>query len=460
MTLFGLGSEQPVEVARIIERDELWYVDEKDSDAPAARYRPFEAPFRFSAIGYFRYLAGPWFVDAHSPLKFEGTEGSVASLRLPPTPIERANIERGIAQLRNAIREHPDGSPPSFGESVQKMQHILDEGVPVKCDTTTGMMIDRMLNGRRVRLLDFQFLPAAPDAEFDITQTHWADHSAAFTDVARPEDLILFQHSFSPARNGKRPDDVEGVMLDMKSGEIRRIPFRGLDCMPRCFLPGRKSIVVAGADERNLPGLFTVDLTTGLNTRIGGAALRRGVNMVATPSPDGNTLLVVQMGSTDKLMATELLLLDLKTDTPRTLVKPGDWMFPNWLPDGSGLVCTLPILNDKGFIGDGAIKRIDLEGNVTPIRDGRAFGVIKDRILFLAKDDRWFTCDLDGKNEKLLGDGLEGLQGPSFSPDGTRIVMSRSPATGGPAPVIVELNDGSAHRMPVSAGFWQYPIWR
>src|SRR5207253_973427 len=90
---------------------------------------------------------------------------------------------------------------------------------------------------------------------------------------------------------------------------------------------------------------------------------------------------------------------------------------------------------------DDVICKMDLSGTLTPLCKGHSPLVVGNTFLFEHPDGRkWHLCDLEGKNPRLLGDGLTRHGFPTASPDGKQILMmSFNNSTTGPRPVIVDL---------------------
>src|SRR5205814_725053 len=151
-------------------------------------------------------------------------------------------------------------------------------------------------------------------------------------------DLIMIGHngSWSP---GQPSGDLDGVLLDTRTGRLRRIPFQGGIASPGCFLKDRKSVVISGADMAN-PALrpYVINLSTGENRPLGGELLASGFTLGATLSPDGKTIAVVHKGQNEGLLECQVCLIDIASGKATPLGKPLDTAFLSWRPDGKGLI--------------------------------------------------------------------------------------------------------------------------
>ena len=180
-------------------------------------------------------------------------------------------------------------------------------------------------------------------------------------------------------------------------------------------------------------------------------------------SPDGTTLAVQHNGMRGRILETQMHLIDLATNKARPIGEPHDMAFASWLPDGSGLVLTV---RRPGATPDTTIEgiaRMDLDGRVTPIRDGDMPTLVGDgrTILYRDHDSRlWRTCGLDGKDDKPYADGLPGYAFPALSPDGRRLVMMGVGPGQAPMPTLFKLGESAGRPLTKGPGLWGWPAWR
>jgi hypothetical protein len=364
-------------------------------------------------------------------------------------------------------RENPEmATKPEIRARLDEFKQLLASGVPVKIDVETGIVVGIESSQIAVRLENFRFLPRAPDDAFDTSATKWADRTVGPVEAGDVNDLIMFGHNalWNP---GQPSGDMEAVLLNVKSGQTWRIPIESAQAGTGCFLPGRKSVVVTGVDQASgQMGLYVVDLVTRENRKIGSPLLDGVLCISPTLSTDGKSVAVSYKGSGggggDKVLDFRIALVDVATGAARPIGQPEDAAFVNWLPDGSGLLLMRRTYKDLREQATETIIRMDLKGNVTPIRPGNSPLVLgDDRLLFRDQpSDLWLTCDLAGKNEKRLGDGLPHHSFPTGSPDGTRVLMMKFVKGRAPQPVIVTLADGTEQDVHVGDGLWGMPAWR
>ncbi|MGA2500429.1 MAG: hypothetical protein ABSH20_22015 [Tepidisphaeraceae bacterium] len=104
---------------------------------------------------------------------------------------------------------------------------------------------------------------------------------------------------------------------------------------------------------------------------------------------------------------------------------------------------------------------MDMAGTVTPLCKGNDPVVLADnKTIMFQNDGLWKTCDLEGKNVQLLGDGLKAHGFPSPAPDGRRLVMMKFAPPGLPKVVVLDIGQSSGRVVTNAPGLWGQPAWR
>ena len=343
------------------------------------------------------------------------------------------------------------------------MKDLLDHGVETRVDLGSGMIVRYGSVQRLTRVVDFRWRDRVDPADFAVEGRRWED----FTDdptAGDRDELVMIGHA-GVWRPGMRSSETDGRLLDLKSGRYRRIPFRGGQVMPGCFLPGRTRVAVTGLDATGdgAMGLYEVDLKTGANRRLGGDLLAGGFALFPSLSPDGRTLAVLHKGAEERRLNSQVCLVDVKTGAARRLGEPNDLAFLSWRPDGRGLVLLVRVPDaEKSRLVD-TIARLDLDGTLTNLREGSMPAVLADGRRILFKDSQagtWHTCNLDGQDVKPYADGLEGYGFPAPAPDGKRLMMMRFQPGQAPVPVVLPIDAGQGKPATTAAGLWAMPAWR
>jgi len=454
------------EMLEIIERDGFWYAKEGKA---AGKYRPWEVPCAWPSAYFFLVRADPIVVTEAEVLAqhvYETTEDGIATYRSSLNEPARRMIQNTVDEIERLKRADPTFlDDPDMARTYRQSRDLLKNGIPLRIDLETGLIVQMGAIQKRTIIREFRWLDRAPRGTFEIAGVKWEDHSIDPTEGDR-NDLVMLSHN-GLWRVGQEAGDTDGRLLDLRTGQVRRIPYQGALSLPGCFLRDRRRVVVSGHDviEGTL-GLYEIDLKTGANRRLGGALLAGGITVMPALSPDGQTLAVLQKGMTERMLDAQLCLVDLATGEARPLGEPRDMAFLSWLPDGDGLLLlSREPVDPADPFGPRTemITRMDLEGRVTTIREGDSPVLLEDgqRILFRDNENElWKTCDLDGDRVQLYADGLRGYGMPSPAPDGERLIMMHFSEGQPPAPTILPIGQSEGTPAITAPGLWTMPSWR
>jgi hypothetical protein len=462
--LVGQDQGQRTELARVIERDGAWYVTQRGK---AGKYRPYEAPLDLPSAYLYLNRSDLVVITAESAAglgTYAGTEAGVATYRSPlPEPVRR-QAESTIADLEATARNKPGQSGnPELAKVLDTLRDLLVRGLEIRVDAATGIILQRGTSQRRSRVVDFRWRERIDLNDFAVDGRNWDDFSDDPT-VGDLDDLVMIAHS-AMWRPGVKNHETDGRLINVKTGRYRRIRFQGASVMPGCFLAGRTRVVVTGIEAAGdgTLGLFEVDLKTGENRRLGGELLAGGLTMFPTLSPDGKTLAVVHKGADQHLLDSQVCLVDVKTGAARPLGAPHDFGPVSWLPDGQGLIILVRVPDVANNRRTDNIARLDLDGNLTHLREGSMPVLLGDghRILFKdSETDTWRTCHLDGQKVQPYADGLKSYGFPAPGPDGKRLMMMQFQTGKAPVPVVLPIGASSGKPATTAPGLWALPSWR
>lgn len=455
---------RPVEIARIIERDGLWYVQEEG--AKPGKYRTGECPFRFAAIPFFAARAELRPVIATESMgQFDGIVDGVASYRVPLDQATRSQFEGILRQVKELSQKDPSFlDRPGMKERVGLFEGLLTRGMPMKIDIQDGVLREfGQPTSLQTQVSRINWQPKADAAEFSVEGINWDDNSSdpTIADPASRQEWVMIWNTLAvdPATGKGDPD---GRLLDLKTGRLRRIPFEGEISIPGCFSKDRAKVFVTGVSEERY-GLYEIDLKTRKNRRLAADTLTSG--FIADPilSPDGKTIAV---GSTDFAKGPgnrQIYLVDVASGTGRMLGKPSDLSSMSWTSDGKGLIFGLQSGDD---IGSHTVSRLDLNGSVSTITNGSSPLLLNDgRILFqvYSVDGRrwqWKTCDNEGKGVALFGDGLSKFAFPTPAPDGQRLMIIGVNDRKETMPFVFRIGELPDKPVVQQGGMWATPKWR
>lgn len=451
-----------VEIVRIVSRDGLWYVTDRNG---SSKYRPYEAPADNPIIYSVMDRSEPRFISAADQLpdgKLEGIDRNIATFRRSFPPAQAAQMKAALEQLK--LIPEKSGQPLTADAQAQMtfMSDLLAHGVPFRIDLTTGQLVDFGTDKLRTRVTDFRFLHEVPENEFDVDGEHWQDFSDDPT-AGNLDDLVMIEHA-PGIKVGMKNYELDGRLMDVKTGRFRRIPFPGGAVLPGCFLKDRRSVVVNGLDSENgslRP--YRLDLKTRKCDPLGGPLLDSGSTLGADLSPDGKTVVVTHVDPAAGMLNFQICLIDLATGKAKPLGKPHDTFFVNWTADGQHLA--LLSRTPKNWLSPsvGTLALMDMDGKLTELRKGEMPVLLADRQTTLFQDadtDLWHTCDLRGQNVKLYADGLKGYGFPSPAPDGKRLLMMHFIPGKLPEPIILPIGESQGRAITDVGGLWASPQWR
>ena len=446
----GQGAGQ--ELLDVLMTGDRWYV--REAGGLRGQYRPYEAPFTLPTALMFLFGAELRVVDVRAlgvPLGFQ--EG-VLTVTLPLPPRLAAALAEADRELKASGKQPP-------AELVQ----ALREAPRIDVQAHTGLIVGGPVARGQLHVTDLVWSPEGVAAEL-APPADLPDHAAP-PDLSRPEDLVVVAHA-GAWQPGQPAGDTDACLLDLKTGAHRRVPYAGALSLPGCFLPGRKAVLVLGAGQGGMH-LVKVDLESGQNTPLGGAALQGGISLMPALSPDGKRVALLHRAASQGGLASRLHLLDLETDQVQAVGQPLDGAFLSWWPDGESILLLRRIHpQQQGAAPLEQVARLHLEdGRVEGLFPGRTPALIRRgqalRILFLAEDGAWKHCAEDGSDPQPLGDGQPRCSLPSPAPDGRRLLMLEARPPGAPGLVVVDVETGS--RTPVEhpalqRGLWTIPAWR
>ncbi|MDG3007925.1 hypothetical protein [Paludisphaera mucosa] len=452
------------EMIRIIERDGVWYAAEGKK---AGKYRPYEAPFELGTAYHFLTLSQPHVIPDAEDVGldvYEGTKDGIATYRTPLAEHQKQQARQMLAAFDQVEKQTPKALTPEVRRTIDEIRAALERGVAVKVDLAAGMLVQFGAADKRTEIREFRWIDREDPEAFRVEGKSWEDFTSDPTEGDRAE-LAVLGHA-GTWRPGMKGSDTDGRLLDLSTGRFRRIPFEGSTSIPGCFLKGRTRVAVSSVDPfEGTVGLYEIDLKSGANRRLGGELLAIGITMQPALSPDGETLVALHRGPTERVLDQQAVLVDVASGESRPLGRARDQAFFSWLPEGRGFVFLSRESADPDDLQSARtpwICRMDMEGKVERIRQGN-FPVLLDGRTILFRDDAakaWRTCGLDGGDPKPYAGGLPDYNFPSLGPDGKRLLMMRFRQGAAPEPTILPLGSDAGKPAVSAPGLWASPAWR
>jgi len=512
-----LGDTQR-KLAEIYERDGYWYVIKKEA---SSKHHPYEAVFDEPILYTFLAQSELRSVDPDRPPgTFEGVEENLAMFRTRPTSDEAARLakvgegmkkslenfraerkkanekfaaqtkkfqekikngdggggggKKGkgknkkaemVAQLRQAmiahkaVEEQRDENEALMQQRIDDVAALREKGAVAKVDVRSGVFmkwgLESQVEVRDIRRLD----PSEVDpAWFDVSLQNWLD-MAPQRGHGDFEQLAMFNHN--PVwRPGGLSVASSAVFVNTTGGPVVRVPYRGGIASGGCFSADRSKVFVTGqVVDRPAVGLFEIDLRTGKQRQLGGETLADGFADAPRISNDGKRLVVLHKQSLLKPEA-RVYIVDLESDQVTPVGDPMQVSSPSWLSDDVGLVVAV---NQGG--GATTIERLDLDGTLTLITQGRSPMVLSPRSLILfdgggEEAHNWMTCNTEGRRVQPVGNGLPDFSAAGPSEFGAEALMLRTGGEKGPRPHIVNLETGETRELSLGLGWWSHPVWK
>ena len=453
------GAEKK-EVFTIIEREGVWYV--QDQDKKLGKYRPYEAPLTFPNA-YAMMTAGDLrFVPKDAVATVQKVEGDRVLLRVEIPPQTKAQIQANLTAFRELLPQM--GNQPGvekLKEKISQLEQVLADGQTVIVDSKTGVLLRSGAMNMDCEVTAFSAKDKTLEKDLSVAADGWKDVTNDPTKTKDPNDLLMISNC--PMADMSNAKQLQNAMItclvDLSNNRVRRIPFRGPDCLAGSFSKDRKKVYLSGLGQGDTTlGVYEVDLSTGANRKIAPADLPSGQVMGPVPSPDENSLAVVVFPPS---LMSQVCLIDLKTAKLTKLGSPLDTAHLSWTDDGKQIVLTSrkTIAMDKP--SEDSVAKMGLDGQVSVMLRGHACFFVpgRNRIAFQQGED-WATCDMDGKNVEPYAGGMKGHAFPAVSADGKRMVWMRFENGKLPQPVIQEFGKPETKNLDLGPGLWASPIWR
>lgn len=453
----GTAGGEREELATIIERDGLWYVNEK---GVRTKHFPYEAPLKLTPLYLYLARSELLMVTETEFGKLASEEGDVLTFHVPLLPEARKILQQAVTEMKKLSVVDPE-QREEIATRLAEAQRQLDEGKIVKIDARTGILVQAGEADKLVKIADFAWLDQPFETELAVDQVAWQDET---TPLAPPgsQEVAMLGHS-AMWRPGQPVADTDAMLINLRTGKFRRVATPYSAPTGGCFSPDHTKAYISAYDSAS--GAMVIGETdlAKHTFRVFSGNPSVGINLFPCVSPSGNSLIWQhKSGDEPGALMSRIGLLDLRTGGSKFIGEPMDTAFLSWLPDASAMILVhreAPASTEQ--LQRSSIARMSSSGKVTILRPGNSPQVIQaaKRILFVDDDELWKTCALDGKDEKLVGDGLKRFGTPSASPDGTQLLMSKFDKATGPRPYIIDIKTGRARQLRLPEGLWVRPIW-
>jgi len=436
-------------LARIVERDGLWYVTEGDTSAV---YRPYQAPLQLPAL--YVYLARSdlqlFHANGYEALgTLAKVDGNVASFR--------AELPEGLRERLEAMAVSAEKA--DAGASAAEARAIIANGLQTRIDLSTGVVLRAGVPGAETELEGPYFFTTPPPTEsFDVGDLVPGLLASSVQSVT--ESLVMIAHC-GAWRPGAPGCDLDTALLELKHGALRRVPFMRGTSLPGSFLPDRTRVLVSGTEIGGGMRPVEVNLINGGQRVLGGKTLLSGMTLFPTASPDGSRAVATWLPALDARNQARVVLFALDGTDAQPIGEPMEHSHVQWLPDGEGLILAVRTPAAEGQQPEASIAKLSLDGKLEVLRKGdQPLLLGSDALLFFDRAAKvWMRSKLDGSGAVRFGDGHAALSAPTLAPGGRELVFLQRLEDGNQVPVRVDLAGKSITPLMVEGGLWAWPRW-
>lgn len=447
--------------------DGHWFVSDGNN---RGKYRPFEAPLPFptavllmnkSQIAVFNKEMRATF----DVINVERSDDEHVMFRARVTGLAQANLQlmvRKIEDLVHRLEEAGEKVPADTAQQLVRAQDVLANGSPVIVERKTGMILVHGIEPRMMHFRHFEWLGKNSKPDWGLDPSRFEDHSRPFS-AEEMKDVIQIGWNAIWQPGSETGGDSELMLLHVKTGEVRRVPYPHGIAVKGSFSQDRMTMYIGGfnAEQANLSP-YSIDVRTGTAKQIGGELASQGLWLDPEVSPEGNRLSAIQILRSQGL-SWRLHVFDLATNSGKAIGQPMDAAFFSWRPDGNALFCVEREAKQNEDVPTAYLAEVTLDGKARRLREGDFVCVLPSlkRLLFQdVRDNRlWKTCDFSGQDVQEFGDGFQGFGFPDASDDG-RLVMMKFEKGKSPIPYVVDVATKSKTPVRIGPGLWSRPAWK
>lgn len=452
-------------MASVLCRGNTWFFNDGQTKI---KYRPFEAPLpvpngvQFIQASMMRLLDQES-IHSFPGLRVQSVDGDRMTLRIPVDPVEAQNLRgtlQKITEFQETLKQTNKEVPAESKFTGESIEDLLKNGHKMVVDQLTGQILETGLPQQRFHYSQLDWLGNATPVKLREPKGKWIDRTSP---ISRNDlkDVIQITHNriWQPSQPS---GDTDLMLVNVRTREIRRVPFQYSSATAGAFSLDRSKIYVTGLDLNSASiAPFTIDLKSGECQRLGDDALGVGNWLGPVLSASGDKLAISQLLSSEGFKS-QIHVVNLADGKSTAVGQPMDAAMLNWHPDGRSLIFRLrePGPSDRDTR---TVCRMTMDGTVTKLIAGDFPELLstEKRILFqdMTDQDRWKTCDLEGRDPRLFGDGFQGFGFPSASRDG-RLIMLKFKQGTSPTPHLIDVKTMKAVPLDLGPGLWATPKWR
>jgi hypothetical protein len=352
------------------------------------------------------------------------------------------------------------GEFPARQETIDRLRRVLNEGWRFKVDTATGILLQIAAAEAGIEFSNFKWITDnAPSIDGE-----WLDRATPLNGLGSRETVMaLFR--ISAAAKSK---DIDGYVLDMASGDYRRIPANTGASSPGCFLPRRTKALAHIFDVTSGAAYpYLIDLKTGDNSPFGSPEMHQSMSITfgGSLSPDGKSVALVFLPDIGNMEDKRICAVDIESNASRTIAAGDDFTDALWLNDGNDMVIE-KIVTDRTGDPNALIRHevgvLQKNGKYRRLGLGKSPVVLKqDQIVYYnAAESRWVVIGKDGRGKKRLHSDINDDFGAlTANEDRTALIMIKFGEFPTTTPYRFDLKSEKLSELKWPNGAWAGPVW-
>ncbi|MCM8534036.1 MAG: hypothetical protein NE330_22935 [Lentisphaeraceae bacterium] len=429
-----------------------WFVSENNE---TFKYKPLEAHYKNSKTYQYLMKSKVQFFSSRNVKQlgsFSDSEQNEHHFYQQVSEGEKEAIRKQVDLIRNEYipKAQTRGEENFFLVEAKrlldyaqkgKLNIVNDSGIISRLDSVDGV----------VEIKNFKWLTLSNHTLLDLPE-HFVDLSKEM--ISSNEILISYNGLWNP----KRKDMItDGKFLNIESGHIRRIPFKGTRSTPYGFDAEQGIVYLTGRlPGRNAISPFALNIKTGKMSPLGSRSLQVGHVTDMSLSANKNKLVLIHNPEPHLGDLHQLVVLDFKQKNLKKFKVTGTPTKTSWLDKDTILYSSF---NEETQIAE--IYLVKTGRSPLKIAEGTyptSLNNDQDFIFLDMKDQLWKVFNTKTQTSKAFHDGLPKLQFPQIDTKNKKIYMILRDEENWPVPVSIDMNNQKIETLTKQKGLWLTPV--
>ncbi|MCM8538198.1 MAG: hypothetical protein NE334_19805 [Lentisphaeraceae bacterium] len=431
---------------------DAWYVTENNE---TYKYKPLEAHYKNSKTYQYIMKSKVQFFNSRNVKQlgsFSDREENEHHFYQKVSEGEKEAIRKQVDLIRNEYipKAQTRGEENFFLVEAKrlldyaqkgKLNIVSDSGIISRLDSVDGV----------VEIKNFQWLTIANHDLLDLPE-NYVDLSKE--DISPNEILISHNGLWNP----KRKDMItDGKFLNIESGHIRRLPFKGTRSTPYGFDAKKGIVYLTGRlPGRNAISPFALNLKTGKMSPLGSRSLQIGHVTDMSLSEDKNKIVMIHNPEPHLGDYHQIVVLDFTEKNLKKFKVTGTPTKTSWLDNNTILFSSF---NEETQLAEiYLVKTGRAPLKVTEGTYPTSLKNAKDFIYLDMKDQLWKVFNSKTHTSKIYHDGLPKLQFPQVDAKKNKIYMILRDEENWPVPVSFDMTEKTIKTLTKEKGLWLTPV--